>query len=452
MAVPCAALMCHAPIVIPELAGARAAACEATTRAMRTLAARLLRQRADLLVIISPHTPRQRLAWGLCAEPQLYGDLGRFGVPEVSLSLPGAPAAARALADRAVRAGLACVDAPGQALDHGAFVPLHFLHAAGWRGPTLLIALPYPGTHSEVRMGELIATTATELGQRWLVLASGDMSHRLQPDAPAGFHPRARDFDAAFKRALEAADLRAACNVDAALRELAAEDVVDSCAVAAGAVGFDATGAEVLAYEGPFGVGYLEAVLHDSAESAARPPADGRNSGAAPPAQLLRIARQAIEAALEGRTETRGAPEPPWREPRGVFVTLRTPERALRGCIGHLEPVCADLGEEIARCAVSAATEDPRFAPVGRDELDGLTLELSLLSPRESVASPAELDPQRYGVVVSRAGQRAVLLPGIEGVDSVDQQLAIARRKAGIPPGLPVELERFEVQKLAEAG
>lgn len=450
MPVPCAALMCHAPIVIPALAGERAAACRTTTAGMHAVAARLLQHRADLLVIISPHTPRHRDAWGVCAEPRLDGDLGRFGMPEVSLTLPGAPEAARALSACATARGLRCGSAPGAALDHGAFVPLYFLHAAGWRGPTLLIALPYPGTGSEVAMGAAIAATAAELGQRWLVLASGDMSHRLQPDAPAGFHPRARDFDAAFRRALEAADLHAACAVDEALREIAAEDVVDSCAVAAGAVGFDATGSQVLAYEGPFGVGYLEAVLHERERPAQQPGPNGGSARSAAPAELVRIARDAIEAALEGRQAPRREPDPRWGAPGGVFVTLRTREGELRGCIGHLEPECQDLGEEIASCAVSAATRDPRFAPVTRAELDGLTLELSLLSKPEPVSSRAELDERRYGVVVSRGDRRGVLLPDLAGVRDVQEQLAIARKKAGIAPGLPVEVARFEVRKVVE--
>ena len=99
---------------------------------------------------------------------------------------------------------------------------------------------------------------------------------------------------------------------------------------------------------------------------------------------------------------------------------------------------------------MSAATRDPRFAPVTRAELDALSLELSLLSTPEPVSSSAELDERRYGVVVSRGDRRGVLLPDLAGVRDVQEQLAIARKKAGIAPGLPVEVARFEVQKLVE--
>ncbi|MCA9712272.1 MAG: hypothetical protein KDK70_40925, partial [Myxococcales bacterium] len=151
-----------------------------------------------------------------------------------------------------------------------AVVPLWFLAEAGYGGPTLVVALPYPGADGEARFGQLLRDVAQARDERWAVVASGDMSHRLRPDAPAGFHPRAREFDEGFVAALRSSDYARAVAPDPALRELAGEDVVQSTCVAAAAVGYAARGARVLAYEGPFGVGYCEAVLYSSrAESEA---------------------------------------------------------------------------------------------------------------------------------------------------------------------------------------
>jgi AmmeMemoRadiSam system protein A len=131
-------------------------------------------------------------------------------------------------------------------------------------------------------------------------------------------------------------------------------------------------------------------------------------------------------------------------------VTLRNPDGSLRGCIGTLEPTASDLVQETARNAVHAATSDPRFAPVSAAELPRLRLEVSVLMPSEPAADLAELDPRRFGVIVSDAhGRRGVLLPNLEEVNDAATQVAIARRKGGIPASDPATLRRFEVLKFA---
>ncbi len=447
MDVCCAALMCHAPIVLPEIGGARAAECARTTRAMREIARRVVAHRPDVLVLISPHAPRQGSRWGLVEDLRIGGSFARFGFPGLRLELPGAPDAAREVRAAAERRGLRCWSAEGQDLDHGTLVPLSFLVEAGWRGATLVIALPYPGTGSEAEMGGAIREAAARRGERWAIVASGDMSHRLQPDAPAGYDPRAKEFDRAFVTALAAGDLRGACSVDPWLRELAAEDVVDSTAVAAGATGFRSDGHDILSYEGPFGVGYCEALLFT--ETAGRAGAGRTASSERPPAELAEIAREAIRASLLGRPQRLPRLAPPWDRPRAVFVTLRSGSGELRGCIGRTSPVLASLAEEVADCAVSAASRDPRCPPVTLDELDRLQIEVSVLGEPEPVADVGELDPRRYGVIVSRGARRGVLLPDIEGVETVSEQLAIAARKAGLAADEPLSVERFEVQKVA---
>lgn len=271
MSVVVAALMCHAPIVVPAIGAERAAACATTTRAMEDVAAEVVRHSPDVLVLISPHAPRRPRAWGVCAEARVQGDFARFGHATVGVGLPGAPDVAQSLAAAGAGQGVAVEGIAGHALDHGAVVPLWFLAEAGYAGRTLVVALPYPGAGSEARFGQLLRDVAEARGERWAVVASGDMSHRLQPDAPAGFHPRACEFDSGFVAALRSQDYARAVAPDPALQELAGEDVVQSTCVAAAAVGFEARGARVLAYEGPFGVGYCEAVLYSSmAESEAR--------------------------------------------------------------------------------------------------------------------------------------------------------------------------------------
>ena len=129
----------------------------------------------------------------------------------------------------------------------------------------------------------------------------------------------------------------------------------------------------------------------------------------------------------------------------GVFVSLKE-EGRLRGCIGTITPVRTSIAEEIIENAISASTKDPRFQAVEPEELDRLIYSVDVLGETEEISSEAELDVKRYGVVVSRGYKRGLLLPNLDGVDTVDEQVAIAKRKAGIPEDAEdIRLERFEV-------
>lgn len=160
------------------------------------------------------------------------------------------------------------------------------------------------------------------------------------------------------------------------------------------------------------------------------------------------LARRAIETYVRQRQVI----EPPsplpeeFKERAGVFVSIKKQD-ALRGCIGTLRPERGNLAEEIINNAISAATEDPRFPAVDEKELAELGISVDVLGAPTPVEAPAELDPKRYGVIVTSGLRRGLLLPDLEGVDTVQEQLDIAKRKAGISPGEPVEMDRFEVRR-----
>jgi AmmeMemoRadiSam system protein A len=122
----------------------------------------------------------------------------------------------------------------------------------------------------------------------------------------------------------------------------------------------------------------------------------------------------------------------------------------LRGCIGTIEPSERSLADEIVRSAILAATEDPRFKPVAARELPRLSYSVSVLEPPEEIDSINQLDPDRFGVIVSSGGRRGLLLPNIEGIDTPELQVEIARRKAGIHSGAPVRLFRFRARQFPE--
>ncbi|MBC7237816.1 MAG: AmmeMemoRadiSam system protein A [Chloroflexi bacterium] len=162
--------------------------------------------------------------------------------------------------------------------------------------------------------------------------------------------------------------------------------------------------------------------------------------------ELVKLARRTIEHYV--RTgEIIKPPEKLTEEMKkraGVFVSLHR-HNELRGCIGTIEPVHENVASEVIHNAISAATRDPRFPPVREEELEDLEISVDVLTEPEPVSSLDELDPKRYGVIVQSGSRRGLLLPDLEGVDTVEQQVEIARRKAWIGPREPYRLYRFRV-------
>ncbi|MCA1566908.1 MAG: AmmeMemoRadiSam system protein A [Acidobacteria bacterium] len=170
-------------------------------------------------------------------------------------------------------------------------------------------------------------------------------------------------------------------------------------------------------------------------------------------ASLPELARRAVETLVSERRvlEVPNTPDDsPLSQRAACFVSIKTDEGDLRGCIGTVEPVRATLAEELIHNAISAATRDPRFLPVEISELPHLRYSVDVLSPPEP-ARFEELDPKTYGLIVEdKSGRRGLLLPDLEGVESAEQQLQITARKAGIPSGADVKLYRFQVRRYGE--
>lgn len=259
-----AVLMCHAPIVIPDLGRNDTLRCHATTEAMSRAAERLASSGAERVAVLSPHAPRHSRAYGYYPGSTLAGDFGRFGEPELAAAFSADEEAPRAVAIIAEREGLGLAPIRGS-LDHGALVPLWFLREAGFTGRVSVFGFPWdPGPADHRRFGAVLTEALDGLGSPWALLASGDCSHRLIPGAPSGYEPRAEEFDRRLAAGVREGRDAALPEELAALRELAGEDVLDSLEIASAVIGADRSGREILSYEGPFGVGYLVAVLQQS--------------------------------------------------------------------------------------------------------------------------------------------------------------------------------------------
>jgi AmmeMemoRadiSam system protein A len=162
---------------------------------------------------------------------------------------------------------------------------------------------------------------------------------------------------------------------------------------------------------------------------------------------LAGLAKETVETYVkEGKTPKPDEITPEMKGKAGVFVSIHKLGE-LRGCIGTFDPQCENVAEEIINNAISSATRDPRFPPIAPDELEDLSYSVDVLTKPESIVSQDQLDPKQYGVIVECGFRRGLLLPDLEGVDSVDYQINICRQKADIAPDEPIKLYRFEVRR-----
>jgi AmmeMemoRadiSam system protein A len=162
---------------------------------------------------------------------------------------------------------------------------------------------------------------------------------------------------------------------------------------------------------------------------------------------VVKLAKETVETYVkEGKLPEQKELAPEMKERAGVFVSIHK-HGQLRGCIGTFEPQKDNVAEEIMANAISSATRDPRFPPITPSELDDLEYSVDILTKPEPVSDVRQLDPKKYGVIVESGWRRGLLLPDLEGVDSVEEQIAICRLKAGISASEPIKLYRFQVRR-----
>ena len=427
----------HPPIMVPEVGRESIREVVDSIDAMAELARRVVDTGAETVVLISPHAPLEADSFVAYHGPEVVGDFSRFDAPDTYFTAPVDEELLDAIKRAAAAEQYDITMLPSDDLDHGIAVPLYFLFRNGWQGKVVTLGYSYLSNDDHVRFGSCIRQAVDQLGRRVAFIASGDLSHRLQPGAPAGYNPDAHNFDEQVVAALRANEPQQITEIDHNLRRLAGECGYRSMLVAIGASAELPLTCEVLSYEAPFGVGYLVAQLTNQPGEA----------------DLPALARRAVETfTREGEViEPSAANRGLLGTPAPCFVSLKTLDGELRGCIGTIEPSRDTLAQEIVANAISAATNDPRFEPVGADELANLRYSVDVLFPPEK-ATMADLDPAVFGVIVEDESglRRGLLLPDIAGIEDAAQQVEIAARKAGIASGEPIRLWRFKVERFRE--
>lgn len=448
----------HPPIMVPEVGGEAIAEVRSSIEAMAELTERVIASGAETVILISPHAPLDPYGFVAYQDVKLFGDFAHFRAPSSTVIAELDGELLDAIARFAGKQAFEVLALEGQNLDHGTAVPLYFLQRNGWHGRVVALGYSFLSNEDHLRFGRSIREAADFIGRPVAFIASGDLSHRLKPGAPAGYYTDAHLFDEEVVAALQAGSPERVINIDQELRKQAGECGYRSMLVAFGVARGLQPAPQVLNYEAPFGVGYLVAQLVRSV-----PPARVEQSGTAAAkseqdistgAELASLARRTVETFVaDGTIIKPPAPLPQDLNQRAAcFISIKTLRGDLRGCIGTIQPGKETLAEEVITNAISAATNDPRFPPIARAELPGLKYSVDVLSEPEP-AQMIDLDPLVYGVIVEEEGKarrRGLLLPNLSGIDTAEKQVELASRKAGIPPGSKLRLLRFRADRYSE--
>lgn len=457
MAVTAAYMVPHPPLIVPDVGNGQERAIQKTIDAYHEVARRIGSQEPETIILISPHQTMYADYFHISPGKEASGDFGQFRAAHVRMNVSYDTEFVEKLCYLAEEKNLPAgvLGQRERALDHGTMVPLYFVNQY-WQDYRLVrVGLSGCPFTAHYELGQAIQEAAAILGRKAVVIASGDLSHRLKEDGPYGYREEGPEYDRRIMEVMEGGDFGRLFDFPEGFCENAGECGHRSFAIMAGALDRTAVETERLSYEGPFGVGYGICSYRVCGEDGTRNFKERyeqkeRSLNAARQAQedaYVRLARESMETYIRtgkimGIPED--LPEEMYAQKAGVFVSIKK-EGSLRGCIGTLAAACPSVAEEIIYNAISASTNDPRFSPITPSELDRLTISVDVLGEMEPIGSADMLDVKRYGVVVTKGRKRGLLLPNLDGVDTVEEQVAIARQKAGIHDWETVSLERFEV-------
>ena len=447
----------HPPLIVPAVGRGGERQIAATTAAYEQVAREMAALKPDTIVISSPHATMYSDYFHISPGLEASGSFAQFRAPEVSFrekyDTELAAAICKAADKRQFPAGV--VGERDAELDHGTMVPLWFIRQYYNEFKLVRVGLSGLPLTDHYLLGQLIREAVDETGKRVVFVASGDLSHKLQAHGPYGFAPEGPQYDARIMDVCGRAAFDELLDFDEAFCERAAECGHRSFTIMAGAWDGMAVRARALSHEDVTGVGYGVCTFYPEGEDESRHfldrymqrRAEELSASKSGEDAWVSLARQSLEAYVL-RRETiavpQGLPAELLERRAGAFVSLHEHDR-LRGCIGTIAPTADCLAREIIQNAVSACSRDPRFSPVRPEELPWLEISVDVLGEPEDISSPDQLDVKRYGVIVSRGARRGLLLPDLDGVDTVEQQVSIARQKAGIAPNEKVSLQRFEV-------
>ncbi len=459
-------LMPHPPVIIPEVGKGREKEIYDTIQSMNKVAQDIADKKPDTIILISPHGALFKDAVAIMGTPKLKGQLDEFGAKQVCVEKNNDLELGKEIDLISWSEGIPTVfldDEKIQSyhvssrLDHGAMVPLYFVEKAYSSYDLVHINYGLLSKKELYAFGEIISSCVEKSDKKVVIIASGDLSHKLTPDAPAGYNEKGILFDEKLLGLLAASDIEGIFSIEDSLANDAGECGLRSIEMMLGAFEGKNISVEVLSYEGPFGVGYGTAIIvpgeRNTGRSFKNKISELMNKKITKVREkedeYVTLARKALEYFVLHNKKLKLPLDTSTdiiKKKAGVFVSIKE-EGELRGCIGTIEATQENIGEEIIRNAIQSGTQDPRFHPVEKNELDKLIYSVDILGEPEPIESKDKLNVKEYGVVVESGSKRGLLLPNLEGVETIDDQISIALEKANIRKGEKYRLYRFKVKR-----
>ena len=447
----------HPPLIVPAVGRGGEAEIEETTKAYERVAEEIAALKPETIIITSPHSIMYADYFHISPRDSAKGSFISFGAPEVSFRETYDTDLVEAICDLAAESDFPAgtMGERDRHLDHGTMVPLWFIEKKYRDFKLVRTGLSGLPLTDHYKFGQMIAKAIEQTGRRTVIVASGDLSHKLQDYGPYGYAPEGPEYDKRIMDVMGRAAFGELLDFDETFCDKAAECGHRSFVIMAGAMDGRKVDAKVLSHQDVTGVGYGIGTFYPGEADEERRFLDSYMAELRKKTEAMRasedpyvsLARQSLETYIRtGRkiSVPEGLPEEMLDTQAGAFVSIHKFGK-LRGCIGTIEGVRDSVAEEIINNAISASTEDPRFSPITEDELKWLEINVDVLGEAEYIYSMDQLDVKRYGVIVSKGYRRGLLLPDLDGVDTPEQQVAIAKQKAGIRPDEEVKLQRFEV-------
>ncbi|MCF6464352.1 AmmeMemoRadiSam system protein A [Clostridium sp. Cult2] len=454
----------HPPIIVEEIGRGEEKRAKETIEGSKKLAKDIKDKKPSTIITITPHGPLFRDAISISTKKILKGDFKNFGERSLHYEFENDLELVNNIIEKSNQQNISIARVDENLaedfnislkLDHGALVPLYFVGKEYNDYKLVHITYGLLPPKDLYRFGQIIQDSVLESEKNVVLIASGDLSHKLSDEGPYSYSPYGEKFDKKIVNILKEGDFKSIVSFDLSLSERAGECGLRSLMILSGFLdGFNVE-PDVLSYEGPFGIGYCNAkfsvldkenrnnIFEDLIHIEKERIAEARESED----EYVRLARASLEHYVKHNEKIKipeGLSEELLNDPHGAFVTLKK-DGLLRGCIGTIKPTQKNLAMEIIENAISAGLRDPRFDPVREEELPELVYSVDVLKEPEPISSIEELDVEKYGVIVSKGFTKGLLLPNLEGVDTPEEQIRIALNKAGIGEYEDYKLERFEV-------
>lgn len=438
----------HPPLIVPDIGKGSEKKVQKTIDSYERVAKEIAALSPDTIVISSPHSVMYYDYFHISPGEKAVGDFSMFQAPQISFSERYDSELVKEIEKIAEAenfpAGTKAERDPS--LDHGTMVPLYFIRKAYKGGKIVRVGLSGLSYEAHYRLGEIIKEAADKLDRKIVFVASGDLSHKLQEYGPYGFVKEGPEYDERIMDVCSRAAFGELFDFDEDFCSRAAECGHRSFVIMAGVLDGISVKATKYSHEDITGVGYGICSFYPTGE---KKESDDKTimRSMDESDEYVKLARKTIDTFIKENIKIclpNDLPKDMTEKKAGAFVSIHKYGQ-LRGCIGTILPTTGCIGEEIIQNAISASTSDPRFPAITANELSALEISVDVLGEPEDIPSPDYLDVKKYGVIVTKGFKRGLLLPDLDGVDTVEDQIAIAKRKAGIGYDEDVKLQRFEV-------